>query len=68
MDEVNLRGHEDKFVETAVFEVNFSKPAQCVDMEKSGFFSDFANSSLFGSFARFDVAFGDGPTVLGILD
>ncbi len=68
MDEVNLGSHEDEFVEAAIFEVNFSKPAQCVDMEKPGFFSDFANSGLLGCFSRFNVTLWDGPAILGILN
>ena len=68
MNEVDLSSHEDEFVKAAIFEVNFSKPAQCVDMEKPGFFSDFANSGLFGCFSWLDMAFWDGPAILGILN
>ena len=68
MDEVNLSGHEDEFVEAAVFEVDFSKPAQGVDMEKPRFFADFADGGLFGGFAGLNVALGDGPAVFAVLN
>ena len=68
MDEVDLGGHEDEFVETAVFEVDFSKPTQGVDMEKPRFFADFANGGLFRGFAGLNVAFRNRPTVFRILD
>ena len=68
MDEVNLSGHEDELVHTAVFKVDFSKPTQCIDMEKSGFFADFADGGLFSGFAWFDVAFRDSPAVLTVLN
>ena len=68
MDEVDLGGHENKFVEAAVFEVDFSKPTQGVDMEKPRFFADFADGGLFGCFAGFDVAFRNRPAILGILN
>ena len=68
MDEVDLGGHEDELVEAAVFEVDFAEPAEGVDVEKAGFFADFADGGLFGGFAGFDVAFGDGPAVFRILN
>ena len=68
MDEIDLGGHEDEFVEAAVFEVDFSKPAQGVDMEKPRFFADFTDGGLFGGFAGLDVTFGDGPAVFAVLD
>lgn len=63
-----MSGHEDEFVEAAVFEVDFSKPAQGVDMEKPRFFADFADGGLFGGFAGFDVALGDRPAVFAVLN
>ena len=68
MNEIDLGSHEDEFVEAAIFEVDFSKPAQSVDMEKPRFLSDFANSSLFGGFAWLNMTFRNSPTVLRILD
>ena len=64
MDEVNLGSHEDELVETAIFEVNFSKPTKGVDMKKPRFLTDFANGRLLGRLARLDVALGDGPAIL----
>lgn len=63
-----MGGHEDELVEAAVFEVDFAKPAERVDVEKSRFFADFADGGLFGGFPRFDVALGDGPAVFAVLD
>ena len=60
--------HQDEFVEAAIFEVDFSKPTEDIDMEKTRFFSDFSDCGLFGGFSGFDMALGDGPTILGILD
>ena len=68
MDEVDLGRHQDKFVEAAIFEVDFSKPTQGIDMEKPRFFTDFADGGLFSGFARFDVALRNGPAILGILN
>ena len=68
MDEVDLGGHKNEFVEATIFEVDFSKPAQGVDMEKPRFFAYFADGGLFGGFAWLDVAFGDGPAVFAVLD
>ena len=63
-----MGGHEDEFVETAVFEVDFAEPREDFDVEKTGFFADFADGGLFGVFAWFDVTLGDSPTVFAILD
>lgn len=63
MDEVNLGSHKDEFVEAAIFEVDFSKPTEGVDMEKPRFLADFADGCLLGRFAGFNVALGDGPAV-----
>ena len=63
MDEVNLGGHEDELVEAAIFEVDFSKPAEGVDMEKPRFLSDFTDGSLLGSLTRLDVTLRNGPAV-----
>ena len=68
MDEVNLGRHEDEFVEPAILEVDFSKPTEDVDMEKTRFFSDFSDSGLFGGFSGFDVSLRNRPAVFGILD
>lgn len=63
-----MSGHEDELVEAAVFEVDFSKPTQGVDMEKPRFFADFADGGLFGGFAGLNVALGDGPAVFAVLN
>lgn len=68
MDKVDLGGHKNEFVEATIFEVDFSKPAQGVDMEKPRFFADFTDGGLFGGFAWLDVALRDGPAILGILN
>ncbi len=68
MDEVDLGGHQDELIEATVFEVDFSKPTQCIDMEKTRFLADFADGGLFGGFAGFDMTFGDSPAVFAVLN
>ncbi len=63
-----MGGHEDEFIEAAIFKMDFSKPAQSVDMEKSRFFADFADGGLFRGLAGFDVAFRNRPAVFAVLN
>ena len=63
MDEVDLGCHQDEFVEAAIFEMDFSEPAEDGDMIETGFFADFANCGLFGVFAGFDMTLRDCPAV-----
>ncbi len=68
MDKVDLGGHEDKFVETAVFEMDFAEPTENVDMEKPSLFADFADGGLFGGLAWLDVTLRNSPAIFGILN
>lgn len=68
LDEIDLGGHEDEFVEAAVFEMDFAEPGENREVAQAGLLLDFAASGHFGGFAGLDVAFGDGPALFGILD
>lgn len=66
--QVNLRSHQYQLIHPAILEMDFAKPGQDLDMEESGFFANLPNRSLLRSLARLDVALGNRPATLGILD
>ena len=68
MDKVDLGSHVDELVEAAIFELDFAEPTKGVDVEESGFFTDFTDGGLLGGLTRLNVAFGDGPAILAVLD
>ena len=39
--QINLRGHKNKFIDTAIAEVNFSQPTKDIYLLQAGFFANF---------------------------
>lgn len=48
--------------------MNFAEPSENRDMIEAGFFANLANGGLLGGLARLNVALGDGPAILRILN
>ena len=63
-----MLGYMDELIGAAVLEVDFAEPAERGDLGEAGFFGNLADGRGLGGLAGLDVALGDGPAVLGILD
>lgn len=60
-NKIDLGGHQDKLVDTAILEVDFAQPSEDLDVEEAGFFANLADGGLAGSFTELDVPLGNSP-------